>query len=140
MKESIYSLIIDDDLDDQEIFIMCVKDIREDIDCRTANNGIEALAMLESQKEYIPNYIFLDVNMPKMNGIECLGHLRKIDRFRNTKIFMYSTTSESDTVEESRNLGADDFIIKPAKTAVLIEKLSKIFGITPEENGLLHVT
>ena len=137
MKVSIYSLIIDDDLDDQEIFLMCVKNIREDIDCRTANNGVEALAMLDAQKEYTPNYIFLDVNMPKMNGIECLRNLKKIERLRNTKIFMYSTTSESATVEESRKIGADDFIIKPAKTVVLTERLSKIFGITTEVNGPL---
>ena len=124
-----YILLIDDDLDDQEIFIMCVKSIGGNIDCSTANNGADAIAMLESGKEYIPHYIFLDVNMPKMNGIECLKLLKQSDRLKDTKIFMYSTTSESSVVEKCKDLGADDFIIKPAKTIILKNKLIEIFNL-----------
>jgi CheY-like chemotaxis protein len=128
MKELRQCFIIDDDQDDQEIFLMCVSDINPNIDCRTASNGAEAVEMLESQKDYAPDYIFLDVNMPKMNGIECLGHLKKMDWLRNTKIFIYSTTSEKSVVEESKALGADDFIVKPTKMSVLKEALSGIFN------------
>jgi CheY-like chemotaxis protein len=123
------SLLIDDDLDDQEIFIMCVKSIGRNIDCSTASNGADAIAMLESTKEYIPHYIFLDVNMPKMNGIECLKLLKQIDRLKDTKIFMYSTTSETSVVEKCKDLGADEFIIKPAKTIDLKKKLAEIFSL-----------
>jgi len=129
MNKLRYCLIIDDDLDDQEIFLMCMNSISKDLDCRTANNGVEAIAMLESQIEYVPDYIFLDVNMPKMGGMECLTQIKKIDRLRSTKVFMYSTTSESSMIEESRALGADDIIIKPAQTIVLKEILSKILRI-----------
>ena len=136
MKESINALIIDDDSDDQEIFLMCLKSVSEDIVCRTANNGIDAIDMFESQTGYIPDYIFLDVNMPKMNGIECLSHLRKIELLRKTKIFMYSTTSENTVVGESINLGAEGFLIKPAKPSVLREKLAKIFNVAWDETSL----
>ncbi|MCW3092997.1 MAG: response regulator [Ferruginibacter sp.] len=138
MNESKHSLIIDDDLDDQEIFLMCVKKISADISCRTANNGEEAIIMLESQKEYVPDYIFLDVNMPKMNGIECLKILKKMERLKETKIFMYSTTAESSVVKQIKALGAEDFIIKPVETIVLREKLAKIFGITWVTNGQVN--
>ena len=129
MKESINILLIDDDLDDQEIFLMCIKDVSGKIDCRTANNGVVAIELLESHATYIPDYIFLDVNMPMMNGIECLKLLKQIKRLKDTKIFMYSTTSETAVVTQTQILGADDFIVKPVRTTTLKDKLSKIFSV-----------
>jgi CheY-like chemotaxis protein len=130
MKVPVTALIIDDDTDDQEIFLMCVTAVNKEIVCRTANNGPDAIAMLESRREYVPDFIFLDVNMPKMNGIECLKVLKQIDHLRQTKIYMYSTTSEKAVLTESKKLGAEDFIIKPASPTVLKETLSDIFPKT----------
>jgi PleD family two-component response regulator len=132
MKGRKQCLIIDDDVDDQEIFLMCINKISKNIDCMSAFNGAEAVLMLRSDEKYVPDYIFLDVNMPKMNGIECLAHIKSIKRLNNTKVFMYSTTSESSTVLKSKELGADDFIVKPSKTLELKEKLSVIFDICSE--------
>jgi len=112
-------LIIDDDQDDQEIFVMCVAKIDKNIECTTMNNGVEAIAMLKSNGDYIPDYIFIDVNMPKMNGIDCLRLLKNMECLKYTKIYMYSTTSENSILADSRQIAADDFIIKPAKTAEL---------------------
>jgi PleD family two-component response regulator len=122
-------LIIDDDTDDQEIFLMCVKKIDGTIDCKTAHDGDQAIFMLTTTEDYKPDYIFLDVNMPKMNGIECLKEIRKIERLKDTKVYMYSTTTENNMVDESGNLGADDFIVKPIRTSKLKEKLYNIFRI-----------
>jgi response regulator of citrate/malate metabolism len=127
-------LIIDDDPDDQEIFEMCVKKISNNIKCVALDNGVDAVAMLKSNSDYIPDYIFIDVNMPKMNGIDCLQLLKNIERLQYSKIFMYSTTSELSVVENSKKLGANDFIVKPVKTTELKEKLSKIFDIVSEIN------
>ncbi|HEX8516688.1 MAG TPA: response regulator [Bacteroidia bacterium] len=127
-------LIIDDDPDDQEIFLMCLKKIGQNIEGITSNSGVEALAMLKKDQAYVPDYIFLDVNMPKMNGVECLKQLRQIDRLKATRILMYSTTSETDVVKESKSHGANDFIMKPSKTKDLKEKLSAIFNIVSEIN------
>jgi response regulator of citrate/malate metabolism len=122
-------LIIDDDSDDQEIFLMCVKKIDRDIDCQAMSSAIDAIAMLGSNKEYVPDYIFLDVNMPKLNGIDCLKALRNMKHLKFSKIFIYSTTSDGSALNESRRLGASDFIVKPSKTTELKEKLAKIFSI-----------
>jgi DNA-binding response OmpR family regulator len=127
MSETKTCLIIDDDPDDQEIFLMCVRKLDLNIDCKTSDNGVEGISMLMDNQEFIPDYIFLDVNMPKMNGIECLQEIRKIERLKNTRIFMYSTTTENKMVMKSIEYGADDFIIKPTKTAELREKLYHIF-------------
>jgi CheY-like chemotaxis protein len=106
---------------------MCIGKISEPVNCITANGGVEAIDMLQSQNEYSPNYIFLDVNMPKMNGIECLKNIKKIDRLKSTNIYMYSTTSEGAVEAESENLGATGFIIKPASISILRDQLEKIF-------------
>ncbi len=134
MKQTKTCLIVDDDADDQEIFLMCLKQIsNNEIECLTANNGVEAITMLVD-KEYTPSYIFIDVNMPKMNGIDCLRIIKNIDRLKYSKIFMYSTTSEGSALATSQQLGANDFIIKPSSSTMLKEKLSKIFEIVSEIN------
>ncbi len=125
-------LIIDDDLDDQEIFLMCLKKVNREVSCLTMADGVEAVAALTSNEHYIPDYIFIDVNMPKMNGIECLRILKNMPRLQYSKFFMYSTTSEGSALSESKKLGADDFIVKPARTAELKEKLSTIFRLVSE--------
>lgn len=120
-------LIIDDDPDDQEIFQMCLLKVERDVDCWVANTAIEAIAMLRTDDNFTPDFIFLDLNMPKMNGIDCLKELKKIKRLELTKIFMYSTTSEREVVNESKRLGAHDFLVKPSSVSVLREKLHHIF-------------
>lgn len=127
-------LIIDDDPDDQEIFLMCIQKIDETIDCYSVNDGVKAISLLTLNNEYIPDYIFLDVNMPKMNGISCLKELRKIEKLDSTKILMYSTTSDHRVLNESKEYGANGFIVKPMKTSELKEKLYGIFEMASEVN------
>lgn len=124
--------MIDDDEDDHEIFKMCLKSICKDISCMGVFDGQQAIDLLMSNTGFIPHYIFLDVNMPKMNGIDCLRMLRNIPNLRNTKIFMYSTTSEMNVLEESKKLGAKDYIVKPTKIAELKERLIHIFDTGSE--------
>ncbi len=134
MDEQICCLLVDDDLDDQEIFIMTLETVNENIRCMTANNGAEALALFNSDEHLIPEYIFLDVNMPKMNGIDCLKSIRLLERLKSCKIYMYSTTSENQVVAETKELGALDFIVKPARASELKIILSKIFSNHPNKN------
>ncbi len=132
MRKRRECLIIDDDLDDQEIFLMCLKKVDQDINCVAVHDGVEAISLLKSDAGYVPNYIFIDVNMPKLNGIECLKIIKNMERLQYAKIFMYSTTSEKSVLTQSRALGADDYIVKPSSPVELKEKLSKIFEIVSE--------
>jgi CheY-like chemotaxis protein len=121
-------LLVDDDLDDQEVFLMTLEKINKNIKCLTANNGVEALSLLTAQDSFVPDYIFLDVNMPKMNGIDCLRNIKSLAHLNRCKIFMYSTTSETSILEKSKKLGATDFIVKPPSPTVLKETLSEILN------------
>jgi len=126
-----HCLLIDDDPDDQEIFQMCLNKIAPHISLTSASNGVEGIHLLQSDTRYLPEFIFIDINMPKMNGLECLRMIKEIDRLKHSKTFMYSTTAEQNVVKKSKELGADDFIIKPVKTVELKERLSQILGIDP---------
>ena len=133
-KTSRECLVIDDDQDDQEIFAMCLHAVDSSVVCRTAGDPVEAIALLGSETSYTPDYIFIDVNMPKMNGLDCLQVLQSMGRLAYTKMFMYSTSAETGVLEESQKRGAEDYIIKPAKTRELKEKLTTIFEIVSEIN------
>lgn len=119
-------LLIDDDLDDQEIFELTLKKIKEDAIFIAASEAPQAIELL-SKEEIKPDYIFLDMNMPKMDGIECLAEIRNLPHMDRCKIYMYSTTSDEALVNRVKAMGAVDFIVKPATTAALQQALTGIF-------------
>lgn len=125
MKNPILFLI-DDDADDRDTFIASLDSISPDIICIEARDGLEALEMIELDESFIPDYIFLDLNMPRINGKECLTKLRDLSRLDNTPIYICSTSSSDKDVTETLSLGATDYIVKPADISELIGILSAI--------------
>ena len=118
--------LIDDDLDDQEIFLMALKEVDENIQGLVANNGVEALAKLSADRDFKPAHIFLDVNMQKMNGLQCLPEIKKLDHLKDSQVIMFSTTSEENIVKRCHELGASHFLVKPPSFGLLIEALHRI--------------
>ncbi len=127
MEKKFLCFLIDDDEDDQEIFIMAVREVSPAIECVTAGNCMEALEKLEDQG-FNPQCIFIDINMPRINGIACLKAIRKIPRLNGCRIFMYSTAADPGIIEESKALGADDFIRKPTSMGELVDILKLLFN------------
>lgn len=118
--------VIDDDLDDQEIFTIAVEKVDPAIECIFANDGVHALERLRNDSTLIPECIFLDVNMPRMNGVECLQELRTFKRLENVPIYMCSTSSDPKIIEKIKALGARDFIVKPSTIAEFAELLTRV--------------
>jgi CheY-like chemotaxis protein len=118
--------LIDDDIDDQELFLMALEKVGRNIECTIANDGIHALEILRRNEEYVPDYIFLDVNMPRMNGLQTLAEIKKISALRSTDVIMFSTSSERAIIESSKQLGASKFEVKPTGLTALVNTLSSI--------------
>lgn len=126
MKNATKCFLIDDDPDDQEIFSIALQEVNEHINLAVANNGAEALEKLKDVA-FIPNFIFLDVNMPKMNGLQCLPEIKKLEHLKAAKVIMFSTSSDERIIHSIKELGADDYLVKPPKLQILIDNLAKIF-------------
>jgi CheY-like chemotaxis protein len=107
-------LLIDDDEEDQEIFMTAVKDISNNVTCTTFFDGTQALKKLE-EKQTVPDVIFLDLNMPVMNGQQFIAEVKKNVELKNIPVIIFSTSSHSPTIHRTKDLGATDFITLHAK-------------------------
>jgi CheY-like chemotaxis protein len=106
-------LLIDDDTDDKELFLEAVAEIDNSVNCMSAKDGVEAIQLLQQVKEQ-PNLIFLDLNMPRMDGREFLTRIKNEDRLKNIPVIVYSTSKLEKDRDETKELGAADFMSKPS--------------------------
>ncbi len=123
-------LLVDDDVDDQEIFILALQEIECSITCFTAGNGQEAIQSLTSHTVN-PDLIFLDMNMPRMNGIQFLQQIKLMEPLKHIPVIIYSTTAEQHVVEETKTLGAMNMVTKPAKFSELCHMLTNVLTVPP---------
>ncbi len=126
MTPPLLFFLADDDEDDRMLFQEALAEVNPAIKCITVKNGKEALEFLQDQIVVLPDFIFLDLNMPLMNGLKCLEALKKIDILKNIPVVIYSTSSDLDSVEESKKLGAIDFFVKPSNFTGLKNFLQKL--------------
>jgi len=127
MAEKITCLLIDDDLDDQEIFKLALQDINDSVQCLTANDGAAGLQLLSTAENHTPHYIFLDLNMPRMGGKDCLTAIRNLPHLSHIPVIIYSTSSDPRDINETKLLGASDYIVKQFDINSLKDILTRYF-------------
>jgi len=120
-------LLIDDDEDDQLFFKDVVESINPTLHCATAINGKIALEKLKVSTS-LPDLIFLDLNMPVMNGFEFLIQFKKENAFNKVPIGIFSTSNSLRDKELAKDLGARFFITKPNDLQILQKKLQQILS------------
>ena len=119
-------LLVDDDVDDQVIFLDALSEITTQVDCITAGNGLEALTTLKTLTP-LPSLIFLDLNMPLMNGFECLENLKKDNQYKKIPVVIFTTSDNPMDVVRAKKSGADLFFTKTPDFQLLKTKLLDIF-------------
>jgi CheY-like chemotaxis protein len=102
-------LYADDDKDDRDLLAEALEQIDPSISCITAHDGKEALNILQENKT-LPDYIFLDVNMPVMDGKKCLTELKKDSKLKNIPVIIFSTTTNTQEILHLFQLGASEFL------------------------------
>jgi len=113
MKTPTILLIEDDELDTISVE-RSLKKLQIRYELHTAYNGLEALQQLRNAENPLkPDVVLLDINMPKMNGIEFLRILREDEKLKNLKVFIMTTSSESSDRTAAESLGISGYIIKP---------------------------
>ncbi len=114
MEPNFTCLVVEDDPEDQEIFSLALEGVGFPVNCIFISNAEEALEQLK-QKRVSPQYIFLDLNMPRLSGFQCLEEIKKIQGLDHIPVAIYSTSSESIYREEAARHGAAAFITKPVR-------------------------
>jgi CheY-like chemotaxis protein len=106
-------LLNDDDTDDRELFCEALATVDPVIVCEQATDGAEALGRLLNKEISEPDIIFLDINMPVMNGWQFLTKLKNDDRYKDIPVIMYSTSSNVKDRRTADEMGALCFVTKP---------------------------
>ena len=106
-------LLVDDDEDDRVLFCDVVHEIDSAIECLTVSDAEVALKGLRSMKYPRPDVIFLDLNMPKIGGLECLKELKNDHSLMDIPVVMYTTSCVERDIKKALKLGADTLITKP---------------------------
>ena len=115
-------LLIDDDIEDQEIFRNALLNISNDFEFISITDSKNALDKLIA-KELKPDIIFLDLNMPIVSGEEFLIKLKANNEIKGLPIIIFSTTSNPISVLNAKEIGALDFITKPDRFDKLVTLL-----------------
>ncbi len=92
-----------------------------------ANNGEEALKVLQ-KKDELPDIILLDLNMPKLNGIEFLNILKKDDVLKYIPTIILTTSNNQRDLLECYRIGIAGYVLKPLKYEDYVSKIEKLLG------------
>jgi CheY-like chemotaxis protein len=135
-------LLADDDKDDRFFFVKALQEIYKETDINTVNDGEELMDYLTKNAENIPDILFLDLNMPRKNGFECLSELKENIKLKDMYVIMFSTLYprdmiyEKDMIQRLYKIGAQDYIRKPSDFAKLKQVIH--FAITKAIEVIMH--
>lgn len=107
-------LLADDDETDRLLFVEAFEELKIKTTVHTVNNGAELMDFLTENDEELPHLIFLDLNMPRKNGLECLAEIRQNKNYKDISIAIYSTSSSKNDIENTYMGGANIYIKKPS--------------------------
>ena len=122
-------LLADDDEDDLFMFQEALKEIGAPTSLITASDGEQLMEALNELKDNLPDVLFLDLNMPRKNGFQCLAEIRQNEKFSTLRTIILSTSYEEDVIESLFRNGADHYIRKPTEfneLKMIIERVLRI--------------
>lgn len=118
-------LLVDDDLDDRELFVEAFSSLEHDAQVETLEASEDLLDHLD-RSILLPDFIFLDLNMPRKTGKECLKEIQQSDKLKEVRVVIYSTSINPKDVAETYRDGAYCFIQKPNSFSELKRLLHKV--------------
>lgn len=137
MNEHVLNIaLIDDDEDDRSIFEEAIEEIEIETQLSLFENGQELLDYLNSENCILPRLIFLDLNMPVKNGLQCLKEIRADNKLDEVMIAIYSTSSSMKDMDDTFAEGANLYLRKPDSFRKLTEMIEKVLHI----NWSKHLT
>jgi CheY-like chemotaxis protein len=127
MEKAYICLLVEDDEDDQDFFKYALKKLDIPVELVIADDGAYALQKLE-EEAFTPDVIFMDLNMPRLNGLECIREIKKNPRIKDIPVYIYSTAHEYQNNIDISSLGIKQYLEKPGDVMGLIPILSRVFS------------
>jgi len=121
--------LADDDEDDCVLFRDALKELGQGVELIISYDGEELMKKLRERVPPEPQVIFLDLNMPRKNGLECLQEIKQTQKLRNIPVVILSTSSLEDSIVESYANGASHYITKPGTYSMLKKTIQKVLAI-----------
>jgi CheY-like chemotaxis protein len=118
-------LLVDDDEEEYYIIKMALEMAAISCRCFWANSLEQAQKLVQKLQ---PDYIFLDINMPRNDGITCLEQLKKLEQLQHSLFVMYSTYISDDNRKKALRLGASCCIHKPENIKILLKQLTNLLS------------
>lgn len=128
-EEDVFIILADDDEDDRLFFEEAFEELKINTKVKTFNDGVQLMNYLNEAANFLPNILFLDLNMPKKSGMECLSEIKKDNRFKDLAIAIYSTSASEEDIENTFVMGANVYIKKPNDFKQLKKVLSNVVTI-----------
>lgn len=125
-KTKLHLLLADDDIDDCDFFKDAIDEISDLLNLTILNNGVALMEFLLNDSAIHPNLIFLDLNMPKKSGMECIAEIKSSDKLSHIPIIIYSTSLDHTVVNSLYQMGAHRYIQKPAEFASIKSVIKKV--------------
>lgn len=119
-------ILADDDEDDRLFFTDAFEELKMTTKVSTYDDGAYLMDYLNQEDAILPNILFLDLNMPRKSGMECLKEIKENPRFNNIVIAIYSTSASEEDIENTFVKGANIYIKKPSSFKVLKKVLSNV--------------
>ncbi|AWH85609.1 response regulator [Flavobacterium album] len=126
---SLYIMLADDDEDDRLFFREAFEEVKINYEFSTFNDGEQLMDHLYEPENQLPDIIFLDLNMPRKSGLECLREIRSDERLKKISVAIYSTSSSEQDIEDTFVSGANVYIKKPNDFNMLKKILSDVVHI-----------
>lgn len=136
MNRQRYNLLLaDDDEDDCAFFRDALDDLLLPVSLVTVNDGVQLMEFLENNSsDNLPDILFLDLNMPRKNGVECLTEIKQIDDLKNLPVIIFSTSLDMEIVDKMYEKGAIYYIRKPGDFSKLKKVIENALTVTAENN------
>lgn len=125
-KPAVKIILTDDDADDRIIFREAFQELNIQNDLTMFSNGDELMNYLQSDQIELPQLLFLDLNMPRKSGLQCLREIRRDKRFKDVLVAIYSTSSSEREIAKSFEGGANLYIKKPCEYSKLKKVISEV--------------
>ena len=128
-QDIVHIILADDDQDDRDFFSEAFDEIKIKTKLTLFNDGQQLMNHLLKSDTFLPNILFLDLNMPLKSGVECLHEIKQNDQLKDIAIAIYSTSASDEDIEETFISGANIYIKKPSDFNVLKKILSDVVTI-----------